>query len=267
MPSILEDPSTRIPPPPSHTMAASSLKPRPTTLPKASNAGLTLYPIANGAENVPRDLVRFLHAEFSAEIVRGGTYPMEQPMELDQFASYWFGTFAVVAVLDLDEGEDGEKAKVDEAEAGAGAGAGAGGLREGRNWEKVCLGTFYIKPNYPEGVQNAEPRQFALVSGGGTTGSITVRRCSHICNAGFLTTTAARGKGVGQQMGEAYLHFAPQLGYKYSVFNLVFANNPASIRIWEKLGFSVIGRVPKAARLANSEELVDALIFGRELGN
>jgi RimJ/RimL family protein N-acetyltransferase len=48
---------------------------------------------------------------------------------------------------------------------------------------------------------------------------------------------------------------------------LVFANNPASIRIWEKLGFSVIGRVPKAARLANSEELVDALIFGRELGN
>ncbi|KAF7712833.1 Uncharacterized protein PECH_002589 [Penicillium ucsense] len=221
-------------------MAASSLKPRFTTLPKASNAGLTLYPIANGAESVPRDLVRFLHAEFSAEIVRGGTYPMEQPMELDQFASYWFGTFAVVAVLDLDEGEDGEKAKVDEA--GAGAGSGAGGLREGRNWEKVCLGTFYIKPNYPG-------------------------RCSHICNAGFLTTTAARGKGVGQQMGEAYLHFAPQLGYKYSVFNLVFANNPASIRIWEKLGFSVIGRVPKAARLANSEELVDALIFGRELGN
>lgn len=102
-----------------------------------------------------------------------------------------------------------------------------------------------------------------------------------------MTTTAARGRGVGQAMGEAYLEFAPRLvrpscwsfahnqriyltinlqGYTYSVFNLVFANNPASIRIWEKLGFSVIGRVPKAARLANSEELVDALIIGRELG-
>lgn len=102
-------------------------------------------------------------------------------------------------------------------------------------------------------------------------------------------------------MGEAYLEYAPKLvrpvlsllqppphfksmnlpicqstnsnisnrttqGYKYSVFNLVFANNPASIRIWEKLGFGVIGRVPRAARLANSEELVDALIFGRDLG-
>lgn len=111
-------------------------------------------------------------------------------------------------------------------------------------------------------------------------------RCSHVCNGGFLTTKAARGKGVGNVMGEAYLDFAPKLvrsvihpcihassahidrlqGYKYSVFNLVFANNTASVRIWERLGFSVIGRVPGAAKLENSEELVDALIIGRELG-
>ncbi|KAF3388343.1 L-azetidine-2-carboxylic acid acetyltransferase [Penicillium rolfsii] len=223
MPAILEDPSTRIPAPKAHTTSAPTLKPRQTTLPKASNTRMTLYPITDGASSIPQDLVKFLHAEFSAEIERGCTYPMESAMGLEQFAEYWFGTFAVVAVLDED-GVDGE------------------GLKEGREWEKVCLGTFYVKPNYPG-------------------------RCSHICNAGFLTTSAARGKGVGQQMGEAYLDFAPKLGYKYSVFNLVFANNPASIRIWERLGFSVIGRVPKAARLANSEELVDALIFGRELGN
>ena len=54
-------------------------------------------------------------------------------------------------------------------------------------------------------------------------------------------------------------------GYKASVFNLVFANNTASIKIWDRLGFSVIGRVPKAARLKNSEELVDALIYWKEL--
>ncbi|KAJ6122847.1 hypothetical protein N7512_005312 [Penicillium capsulatum] len=222
MPALLEDPSTRIPPPSSHTQAATALTPRHATLPKDANAPVTLYPITGGPPSVPQDLVKFLHAEFSAEIVRGATYPMEQPMALEQFADYWFGTFAVVAVLNGEEDSDG--------------------LKEGRDWEKVCLGTFYIKPNYPG-------------------------RCSHICNAGFITTTAARGKGVGQAMGEAYLDFAPRLGYTYSVFNLVFANNPASIRIWEKLGFGVIGRVPKAARLANSEELVDALIFGRELGN
>jgi hypothetical protein len=88
---------------------------------------MTLYPITGGPSSVPQDLIKFLHAEFSAEIERGSTYPMEQPMGLEQFAEYWFGTFAVLAVLD-DEGE---------------------GLREGREWERICLGTFYIKPNYP----------------------------------------------------------------------------------------------------------------------
>lgn len=94
---------------------------------------MTLYPVTGGASTLPWDLVKYLHAEFSAEIERGSTYPMEQPMQLQQFAEYWFGTFAVVAVLDEESGA-----------------AGAGdGLKEGRDWEKVCLGTFYIKPNYP----------------------------------------------------------------------------------------------------------------------
>ncbi|KAJ5316760.1 hypothetical protein PENANT_c016G00572 [Penicillium antarcticum] len=218
MPALLEDPSTRNPPPSAHIRAAPTLKARQATLPKDNDAPITLYPITGGAQSLPQDLVRFLHQEFSAEILRGGTYPMEEPLPLEQFAEYWFGTFAVIAL-------DGTEP-----------------IREGRDWESACLGTFYIKPNYPG-------------------------RCSHICNAGFITTSAARGRGVGYAMGEAYLDIAPRLGYTYSVFNLVFANNPASIRIWDKLGFSVIGRVPKAARLENSEELVDALIFGRELGN
>lgn len=131
MPALLEDPSTRIPPPQAHSSAASTLSPRHATLPKAGNAGVTLYPITNGHTSLPQDLTAFLHAEFSAEIERGATYPMERPMALDQFRDYWFGTFAVVAVLD---------------EEGAAAGE---GLREGRKWEEVCLGTFYIKPNYP----------------------------------------------------------------------------------------------------------------------
>ena len=127
MPALLEDPSTRIPPPQAHVDAAPSLSARRTTLPKSANAPMTLYPITGGPQSVPKDLVKFLHEEFSAEILRGGTYPMEQPMEFDQFADYWFGTFTVLAILD-DEGD---------------------GLREGRDWENVCLGTFYIKPNYP----------------------------------------------------------------------------------------------------------------------
>lgn len=90
-----------------------------------------MYPVAHGAKSLPADLVRFLHGEFAAEIERGSTYPMETPMGVEQFAEYWFGTFAVVAVLDGEGEGEGE------------------GLVEGRDWERVCLGTFYIKPNYP----------------------------------------------------------------------------------------------------------------------
>jgi hypothetical protein len=90
---------------------------------------MTLYPVTGGAQSLPQDLVRFLHQEFSAEILRGGTYPMEEPLPLQQFADYWFGTFAVLAIMDDVNGGEG--------------------LAEGRDWESVCLGTFYIKPNYP----------------------------------------------------------------------------------------------------------------------
>jgi len=51
-------------------------------------------------------------------------------------------------------------------------------------------------------------------------------------------------------------------GYKASVFNLVFENNIASVRLWHSLGFREVGRIPKAGRLRNSpDQLVDAIVF------
>ncbi|KAL2815773.1 GNAT family acetyltransferase [Aspergillus cavernicola] len=230
MPAILEDPSTTISTPPSLSLSLKSNLPQITTPIKTtlkSGVPVTLYPVTSGPSSLPQTLIRFLHREFSTEIERGCTYPMEEAMGAERFKEYWFGMFAVVALIDLDY-------------SGALSEPGNEALSEDRDWEKECLGTFYVKPNYPG-------------------------RCSHVCNAGFLTTGAVRNQGVGMVMGKAYLHFAPLLGYKYSVFNLVFENNVASVKIWEKLGFDVIGRVPGAARLANSEKLVDALIIGKDL--
>ncbi|ORX50599.1 hypothetical protein DM01DRAFT_260210 [Hesseltinella vesiculosa] len=103
------------------------------------------------------------------------------------------------------------------------------------------LGTFYVKPNYPG-------------------------RCSHICNAGFVTSSIHRGNGAGVAMGESLTLIATTLGYKGIVFNLVFANNTASLKIWPKLGFNQAGVIPKAARLKNSpDQLVDAIIFHKDL--
>ena len=66
-----------------------------------------------------------------------------------------------------------------------------------RDWAKEIAGAYYIKPNYPG-------------------------RCSHVCNSGFLVPNSARGKGMGNILAQSFLKFAPALGYRQSVFNLVF---------------------------------------------
>ncbi|EGA80293.1 hypothetical protein QA23_5154 [Saccharomyces cerevisiae Lalvin QA23] len=101
-------------------------------------------------------------------------------------------------------------------------------------------GTFYIKPNYAP-------------------------RCSHNCNAGFLVNGAHRGQKVGYRLAQVYLNWAPLLGYKYSIFNLVFVTNQASWKIWDKLNFQRIGLVPHAGILNGFSEPVDAIIYGKDL--
>lgn len=107
-------------------------------------------------------------------------------------------------------------------------------------WNEKFLGYFYIKPNY-------------------------IGRCSHVCNAGFIVKHTVRGKGLGSEMGSKYLELASRLGYVYSVFNLVFETNPASCKIWRRLGFEQIGYVKNVAALKGESKLVGAYIFGRDL--
>lgn len=46
----------------------------------------------------------------------------------------------------------------------------------------------------------------------------------------------------------------------------MYETNTASTRIWDSLGFKRIGRVPACGNLRSSSELVDAIIYGRDLG-
>ncbi|MBW4555657.1 MAG: GNAT family N-acetyltransferase [Trichormus sp. ATA11-4-KO1] len=101
------------------------------------------------------------------------------------------------------------------------------------------LGAFYLKPNFPG-------------------------RCSHICNAGFIVQPVLRGQGIGRLMGEAMLEIAANLGYEAVMFNLIFETNIPSIRLWQSLGFDVIGNIPRAVKLAD-EQVVEALVLYRAL--
>jgi len=69
---------------------------------------------------------------------------------------------------------------------------------------------------------------------------------AHIANASYMTLPAATGQGIGRAMGEFSLTEARQLGYKAMQFNIVVASNQRAVRLWEKLGFKIIGEIPEA---------------------
>jgi L-amino acid N-acyltransferase YncA len=84
----------------------------------------------------------------------------------------------------------------------------------------------------------------------------------HVANASFMVDPAARGLGIGRQLGEAVIERSRAAGYLALQFNAVVATNTAAIRLWESLGFEVVGRVPQAFRHAQ-HGLVDLLVLHR----
>lgn len=71
-------------------------------------------------------------------------------------------------------------------------------------------------------------------------------RGDHVATASFMVSPAARGRGVGRQLGEYALAWATSAGFRAMQFNAVVDTNTAAIRLWESLGFETIGIVPEA---------------------
>ena len=82
----------------------------------------------------------------------------------------------------------------------------------------------------------------------------------HVCNCGYMVAADMRGRGIGRKLGEHSLKAAVELGYKAMQFNLVVATNEASMSLWPKLGFEVVGRLPDAFNFAG-KEYVDAYVM------
>ena len=86
----------------------------------------------------------------------------------------------------------------------------------------------------------------------------------HVSNAGFMVDPAARRLGVGRAMGEHALDEARQLGYRAMQFNFVISTNESAIRLWQSLGFKIVGTLPGAFRHAR-KGFVDAYVMYRSL--
>ena len=79
-----------------------------------------------------------------------------------------------------------------------------------------------------------------------------------------MVAADARGKGVGRQMAEFSLIEAKRLGFKAMQFNFVVKSNENAVRLWQKLGFEIVGEIPEAFN-HNEKGLVNAYIMYRKL--
>jgi L-amino acid N-acyltransferase YncA len=87
---------------------------------------------------------------------------------------------------------------------------------------------------------------------------------AHVANAAFMVSPTARGLGIGRKMGEHCLTEAHRAGFRAMQFNFVVSTNEAAVKLWQQLGFEIVGRLPGAFRHA-SRGLVDALVMFRSL--
>jgi ribosomal protein S18 acetylase RimI-like enzyme len=83
-------------------------------------------------------------------------------------------------------------------------------------------------------------------------------RAAHIANAGYMIHPDSRGRGIGRALVEHSFEEARRHGFDALMFNLVLESNPAR-RLYERLGFEAVGRVPSAV------EGEDAVIYWRSL--
>ncbi|MCR8548726.1 GNAT family N-acetyltransferase [Salipiger sp. P9] len=114
-----------------------------------------------------------------------------------------------------------------------------------------------------------ERRVFSAVLDGHLAGSYYLVRNhqgggSHVCNCGFVTDPAQRGRGVAREMLAHALAAARAAGFRAMQFNFVISSNLRAVALWEKAGFDIVGRLPRAFRHPE-KGYVDALVMYKTL--
>jgi L-amino acid N-acyltransferase YncA/8-oxo-dGTP pyrophosphatase MutT (NUDIX family) len=87
---------------------------------------------------------------------------------------------------------------------------------------------------------------------------------AHVANASFMVHPSASGRGIGYAMGADCLCEARRQGYEAMQFNFVVSTNTRAVELWRRLGFRIVGTLPRVFR-HGTLGLVDALVMYREL--
>jgi 8-oxo-dGTP pyrophosphatase MutT (NUDIX family)/ribosomal protein S18 acetylase RimI-like enzyme len=89
-------------------------------------------------------------------------------------------------------------------------------------------------------------------------------RGSHVANASFMVDPEQSGRGLGWRIGRHCLEEAWARGYLSMQFNFVVSTNERAVQLWQRLGFSIVGRSPRGFRHRELGD-VDALTMYRSL--
>lgn len=80
-----------------------------------------------------------------------------------------------------------------------------------------------------------------------------VGRCGHICNASYAVSSERRGLHIGEALVSDCLVQAKLHGFGVLQFNAVVATNVHARHLYERLGFTQLGTIPKGFRLKSGE--------------
>ena len=151
---------------------------------------------------------------FHKVVAAGDTYTLDSNISREDSLAYWFASGTRTYMAEEDAAGDGVTVP------------GKPTASPTITRVRQVLGTYILRPNQ---------------SGGG----------SHVANAGFMVSSSARGQGIGRAMAKHCLSEARRLGFRAMQFNYVIATNTAAIRLWQDLGFEIVGTLANAFRHPN----------------
>jgi len=103
----------------------------------------------------------------------------------------------------------------------------------------VIVGTYYLRANN---------------RGGG----------AYVANCGYVVAPEVFGRGVAQAMCSHSLGEARTRGFTAMQFNFVIASNERAVRLWQRMGFAIAGRLPGAFQHPRLG-VVDAYVMSRNI--
>jgi L-amino acid N-acyltransferase YncA len=70
----------------------------------------------------------------------------------------------------------------------------------------------------------------------------------HVASGNYMVATGRRGHGLGRALIQDSLRWARDAGFRAMQFNAVAESNAPAVRLYERVGFATVGRVPGAFR-------------------